>query len=85
MVKNLLSSAEDVGLIPGWGTKIIHAIRHGQKKRLGERKKGLIHETDSVLPGSYHQRLFQYSEDGPVQVAGHQTQQINVFVFLVGV
>ena len=26
MVKNLLSNAGDVGSIPGWGTKIPHAV-----------------------------------------------------------
>ena len=57
-----------------------------KKKKIGRKEGGtLIHETDSVLPGCYHQRLFKYPEDGPVQVAEHQTQQINVSVFLVGV
>ena len=27
------SNAGDVGLIPGWGTKISHAMWHGQKKK----------------------------------------------------
>ena len=27
------STAGDVGLIPSWGTKIPHAMRHGQKKK----------------------------------------------------
>ena len=26
-------TAEDTGLIPGWGTKILHALRYSQKKR----------------------------------------------------
>ena len=56
------------------------------KKMIGRKEGGiLMHETDSVLPGCYHQRLFKYPEDGPIQVAEHQTQQINVSVFLVGV
>ena len=32
MVKNLPSNAGDVGLTPGWGTKIPHATLHSQEK-----------------------------------------------------
>ena len=27
------STAGVTGSIPGWGTKILHAVRHGQKKK----------------------------------------------------
>ena len=29
-------NASDMGLIPGWGTKISHAVRHGPKKKSGD-------------------------------------------------
>ena len=32
VVKNLPSNAGDVGLTPGWGTKIPYATLHSQKK-----------------------------------------------------
>ena len=33
MVKTLPSNAGDMGLIPDWGTKILHATWCGQKKK----------------------------------------------------
>ena len=32
MVKTSAFSAGGVGSIPGWGTKILHALGHGQRK-----------------------------------------------------
>ena len=36
------STAGGAGLIPGWGTKILHAMRHSRKKR--KKKKKTISE-----------------------------------------
>ena len=33
VVKTFPSNAEGTGLIHSWGTKILHALRHGQKKK----------------------------------------------------
>ena len=33
------STAEGVGMIPGQGTKVPHAVQHGQKEREKEKKK----------------------------------------------
>ena len=42
------SNARGAGSSPGWGTKIPHAVRHGQKKKkqLYSRKR---HVTDKLL------------------------------------
>ena len=33
MLRLHISTAEDECLIPGWGTKILQAMQHGQKKK----------------------------------------------------
>ena len=38
-LKLCTSSVRAVGLIPGWGTKISHATKHGQKRK--KNKKGV--------------------------------------------
>ena len=40
------STAGGVGLIPSWGTKTPHAMRHGQKKR---KKKKMVEEHSKSL------------------------------------
>ena len=32
-IRVCISTAEGMGLIPGWGTKILHAVWHSQKKK----------------------------------------------------
>ena len=36
------STARGMGLIPGWGTKMPHAMQHRQKKKKRGRQKGQI-------------------------------------------
>ena len=35
MVKTLCLKAGGTGSIPGWGTKILHVVRHDQEKKKG--------------------------------------------------
>ena len=37
------STAGSMGLIPGWGTKILNAMGHGQKTKIDAKKKKKIH------------------------------------------
>ena len=50
-------------------------IKNKKRMEIEKRRDSgtLIHDADSVLPACCHQRLFQYPEAGPVQVAEHQT------------
>ena len=43
----LASTARGTGLIPGWGTKILQATKHGQKK-----KKTLLREKEKLVRNS---------------------------------
>ena len=49
VVKNLPSNAGDVGLIPGWGTKIPRASGL-QSPRASTREKPTCHNGDSMQP-----------------------------------
>ena len=40
MVKTCASTAGGMGLIPGQGTKILHAAQCGQREKSGKKKKG---------------------------------------------
>ena len=42
----LLSTAGGAGSIPGWGTKILHAVRCGQKKKTKGVCQGAFYSTD---------------------------------------
>ena len=42
MVKTSPSNAEGTSLILGQGTKILHALRHGQKKKKKNQEKSYI-------------------------------------------
>ena len=45
MVKIPPSTTEDMGSIPGWGTKILPATGHGKKKQINsDAKKKKIHD-----------------------------------------
>ena len=48
-----ISTARDVSLIPDRGTKILHAVRHGQKKK----KKKKV-ETRKSLTGCKNWKIF---------------------------
>ena len=39
VVRTLCFTAKGVGSVPGWGTKIPQAMKHGQKKKKREREK----------------------------------------------
>ena len=47
-------NAGDMGSIPGWETKIPHAVRHGQKKK----KKKIRRFPMAVIPSSNSQAVF---------------------------
>ena len=50
MSKNPPSNAEDVGLIPGWTTRILHAL--GQLSRYAATTEPLCHTKDPAQPFS---------------------------------
>ena len=54
MVKTHTFNAEGASLMPGWGTKILHAVGHGQKIKKG--KMGL--ELESSAPPRLPSKLF---------------------------
>ena len=41
------STAGGMGSIPGWGTKILHAVGHGQKTNIDAKKK--MHGKQKIL------------------------------------
>ena len=41
------SPGEGMGLIPGWGTKILHEAKHGQKEE--EEKNPIAYEATGIL------------------------------------
>ena len=48
------SNAGGVGSIPGWGTKIPHAVQHGQRKERKKRKGNPQTRTLSISPLPYN-------------------------------
>ena len=49
VVKILCFQCGSTGLLPRWGTKIPHAMRHGQKIKKKERKKENVLKLDMVI------------------------------------
>ena len=45
------STAGGMGSIPGQGTKIPHAMQHGQKERERETNKGFLSQIQDILEG----------------------------------
>ena len=60
--RHCVSTAGDMGSIPGWGTKILHAVWSGQKKKTRKKKKNyqktclnpwLFENLQAALPYDY--------------------------------
>ena len=49
VVKILCFQCGSTGLLPRWGTKIPHAMRHGQKIKKKKRKKENVLKLDMVI------------------------------------
>ena len=64
-------NASDMGLIPGWGPKIPHAVRHGPKKKIRRFPMAVIPSSNSQAVFTCHRlslyRLYSISPSSRIQ------------------
>ena len=59
MVKTCASIAEGMGLIPGQGTKILHAAQCSQREKSGKQKKKKKTMTKKKTPALYKSKKYK--------------------------
>ena len=83
MLLHSASTLRGTGLIPSWGTKILHAVQHGQGRKKKKRKHTLGHRIYSDFSDISHS---QFTVESGMQggLGSRKSQDTGLILFILG-